>query len=99
MHRLDARRSRPGVSRHHSLCYYYSSYDPQDDHGAQPTVLIVFDDPLVEANFLGVAHREMGRTRVNISFWAYYREVLEKAGPLGPVWRNLDAIKPTFAFG
>ena len=42
---------------------YYSTHKPRDDHGAWPLVLIVFDDHLVEANFLGVARRENEENR------------------------------------
>ena len=51
-------------------------------------MLIVFDDPLVESNFLGVARRVMARTRVNVPLWVSYREMLEKAGPLGAAWHS-----------
>ena len=34
---------------------YYSSHRPTDDHGAQPFVLVVFDDELAHTHFLRVA--------------------------------------------
>ena len=42
---------------------YYSSPRPLDDHGAQPAVLVVFDDDLAATHFLRVAREEMDRTR------------------------------------
>ena len=78
---------------------YYSSNRPLDDHGHRPLVLVVFDDFLAEGNFLGVARREMERARVDVPLWVSYRELLEKVGPLGRVWRNPDDLEPSFAFG
>ena len=77
---------------------YYSSNQPLDDHGHRPLVLVVFDDPLAEANFLGVARREMERTGVNVPLWVSYRRMLEKVGPLGLAWRSPEALEPTCAF-
>ena len=45
---------------------YYSSNRPLDDHGHRPLVLVVFDDYLVEGNFLGVTRDEMERARVDV---------------------------------
>ena len=69
---------------------YYSTNQPLDDHGHRPLVLVVFDDYLAEGNFLGVARREMERAGANVPLWVSYRELLEKAGPLGQAWRNPD---------
>ena len=77
---------------------YYSSSQPLDDHGRRPLVLVVFDDPLAEANFLGVARSEMERTGVSLPLWASYRERLESVGPLGAAWRNPDVLEPACAF-
>ncbi len=78
---------------------YYSSNRPLEDHGHRPLVLIVFDDPLAEANFLGVARREMERARVGVPLWVSHRERLEKMGPLGKAWRNPDVMEPRHALG
>ena len=43
----------------------------------------MFDDELAEANFLGVARREMERTRVEVPLWVSHREMVEETGPLG----------------
>ena len=80
------------------LRYYYSN-QPLDDHGDRPLALVVFDDTLAEANFLGVARREMERTGVKLPLWVSHREMLENVGPLGKAWRNPDVLKPSRAFG
>ena len=77
---------------------YYSSNQPLDDHGHRPLVLVVFDDPLAEANFLGVARREMERTGVSLPLWASYRERLESVGPLGAAWRSPEVLEATCIF-
>ena len=78
---------------------YYSSNRPLDDHGERPLVLIVFEDSLAEANFLGVARREMERAKVKLPLWVSHRESLEKAGPLGKAWRSPDVLEPVRIFG
>ncbi len=80
----ERRAVRPGTmaARLASYLRYYSAYDPVDDHGAQPIVLIVFDDPLVEANFLAISLRATPRTRVRVPLWVSDREALEKAASL-----------------
>ena len=80
------------------LRYYYSN-QPLDDHGDRPLALVVFDDTLAEANFLGVARREMERTGVKLPLWVSHREMLGNVGPLGKAWRNPDVLKPSRAFG
>ncbi len=77
---------------------YYSSHNPVDDHGVQPLVLMVFDDPLVEARFLGVARSEIARTKVQLPLWVSSRDVLKMHGPLGPAWRNPDTMGPAPVF-
>ena len=78
---------------------YYSSDRPVQDHGVRPTVLIVFDDPLVEARFHQVARSEMARTGVQLPLWVSHTEALKQVGPLGPAWRNPDVLVPSLAFG
>ncbi len=77
---------------------YYSSSQPLDDHGHRPLALLVFDDPHAEANFLGVARREMERTGVGLPLWMSHRERLERVGPLGAAWRTPDVLEPSRAF-
>lgn len=69
---------------------YYSSH--------RPLVLVVFDDYLAEGNFLGVARGEMERARVDVPLWVSYRELLEKVGPLGQVWRSPEVLEPSSLF-
>ena len=78
---------------------YYSSNRPLDDHGERPMVLIVFEDTLVEANFLGLARREMERAKVRLPLWASSQQAIERAGPLGKVWRSPDVLEPVSIFG
>ena len=78
---------------------YYSSNRPLVDHGERPLVLIAFEDPLAEANFLGVARREMERLKVRLPLWVSHRDALEKVGPLGKAWRSPDVLEPVRAFG
>ena len=46
---------------------YYSSHRPTDDHGAGPSVLVVFDDDIAPTHFLRVAKEGMDRARVAVS--------------------------------
>ena len=73
------------------LCYC-SGHEPSDDHGTRPTVLIVFDDKLVESRFLGVARREVWRTMAKLPLWVSHSKILKELGPMGPVWRNHDIL-------
>lgn len=96
----ERRAVRPGTMAARLAPYlrYYSSKRPVDDHGALPVVLIVFDDDLVTARFLKVARNEMARARVRLPLWVSSRELMEKAGPLGKVWRSPEVMEPTYAF-
>ena len=78
---------------------YYSSTRPLDDHGERPLVLIAFEDPLAEANFRGVARREIEHLKVGLPLWVSHRDVLEEAGPFGKAWRSPDALDPVRIFG
>ena len=77
---------------------YYSSHRPADDHGHRPLVLVVFDDPVAPTHFLEVARKEMLRLRVPLPLLASHRELLEREGPLGPVWLapggDLQPVEP-----
>ena len=96
----ERRAVRPGTMAARLAPYlrYYSTMHPVDDHGAQPVLLVVFDDPLVAARFLGVARGETARTRVKLPLWVSDGGMLEKSGPLGKAWRSPDVLKPMYAF-
>ena len=76
---------------------YYASRRPTDDHGAQPTVLVVFDDELAANHFLRVARRETARARVDVPLFVSHRSLLEREGPLGNAWRG--ASGDTYGWG
>ncbi len=69
---------------------YYASRRPTDDHGAQPAVLVVFDDELAASHFLRVAREEMGRARVGVPLRVSHRRLLDREGPLGRAWVRPD---------
>ena len=77
---------------------YYSTHRPTDDHGAQPAVLVVFDDDLTQTHFLRVAQEEMARTRLRVPLWVSHRGLLEQVGPLGAAWRTPEGWEPVCAF-
>ena len=77
---------------------YYSTHRPTDDHGAQPAVLVVFDDDLTQTHFLRVAKEEMARTRLRVPLWVSHRSLLERVGPLGAAWRAPEGWEPVCAF-
>ncbi len=65
---------------------YYASRRPTDDHGAQPDVLVVFEDELASGHFLRVAREEMERARVEVPLRVSHGRALEQDGPLGRAW-------------
>ena len=77
---------------------YYSSPRPTDDHGVQPSVLIVFDDDVSETHFLRVAGDEMDRSGVRVPLMVSQRDVLERMGPLRPAWRSPGSWDYVYAF-
>ena len=79
------------------LCYY-STPRPTDDHGVQPLVMVVFDDPIAVTHFLRVAEREMARAGVSIPLLVSHRELVERAGPLGRAWLTPGGFQPDYAF-
>ena len=66
---------------------YYSSHRPNDDHGATPSALIVFDDDIVATHFLRIAREETNQTRVNVPLWVSHKDAIDALGPLGRAWR------------
>ena len=79
---------------------YYSTQRPTDDHGAQPAVLVVFQDDLAAIHFLRVAGEEMDRARVVIPLLVSQVGLLEREGPLGRSWRTpgtWETVRPLSA--
>ena len=77
---------------------YYATPRPTDDHGSQPLVLVVFDDPIALTHFMEVAAREMERARVRLPLLASHRALVESAGPLGRAWIARSGDPPDYAF-
>ncbi len=77
---------------------YFGSGRLADDRGAQPAVLVVFEDDLTAAHFLRVARRETARSGVRVPLFVSHRELLERNGPLGAAWRIVGTAEPSFAF-
>ena len=65
---------------------YYSSLRPIDDHGARPSVLVVFEDDIAATHFLRVAREEMRTEGVGVPLWVSHREAIDALGPLGRAW-------------
>ena len=76
---------------------YYAANRPLDDHGAIPTVLVVFDDEIAAGHFLRVAGDEMKRAGVRVPLWVSHRNALERLGPLGTAWQVLGSWEPARA--
>jgi len=76
---------------------YYSSQRPDDDHGAQPAVLVVLRDDIAATNFLRVARERMAKALVEVPLLVSHEGLLEREGPLGRAWRSPDgweAVRP-----
>jgi len=78
---------------------YFAATRPLDDHGAQPVVLVVFDDELAAAHFLRLAETDMRRAGVTVPLRVSHLGLLERAGPLGAAWHSWDRWEPAYAFG
>ncbi len=76
---------------------YYSSPRPTDDHGVRPVVLVVFPDELTATHFLRVAADGINRAGVDVPLLVSHRELVEREGPLGRVWRapgKWESVRP-----
>ncbi len=69
---------------------YYSSHRPTDDHGARPSVLVVFEDDIAQTHFLRLAREETAAAGVSVPLWVSHREAVAQLGPLGRAWRTPD---------
>ena len=67
---------------------YYSTRRPLDDHGATPSVLVVFDDELAATDFLRVVRQDMEMAGVEGPLWVSHQAALERLGPLGRTWQS-----------
>ncbi len=67
---------------------YLSSHRPTDDHGTRPSVLIVFDDEIVQTHFLRLAREEMQARGLTVPLWVSHKAAIEQLGPLGRAWRS-----------
>ena len=70
-----------------------------DDHGAVPSVLVVFDEELAAGHFLRVARREMRRTGVEVPLLVSHLSRLERFGSLGPAWEGGESAEPACVLG
>ena len=77
---------------------YFGSGRPLDDHGAVPTVLVVFEERVAQSTFLRIARREMDGAGVEVSMLVSRRDLVEKIGPLGPVWTRVGRDRSTSVF-
>ncbi len=77
---------------------YFGSGRPLDDHGAVPTVLVVFEERVAQSTFVRIARREMDGAGVEVPMLVSRRDVVEKLGPLGPVWTRVGRDRSTSVF-
>ncbi len=77
---------------------YYSSHRPLDDHGAQPVLLVVFDNDSAATQFLRVARVKRSEAKVTVSLLVSHKRLLERVGPLGRAWRTEPGGEPVHAF-
>ena len=77
---------------------YYGTQRPTDDHGAQPLVLIAFDDPLAADRFLRMLREQPWSDRERLPIRVSDRAMLERVGPLGPAWRSAQSSSPARTF-
>ncbi|MDE2933851.1 MAG: replication-relaxation family protein [Chloroflexota bacterium] len=79
---------------------YFSSERPLEDHGVQPSVLVVFDDELAGVHFRRVAQEEMERTGIELPLWVSHRAALGACGLLeAKAWHRLGNSATTDALG
>lgn len=77
---------------------YYSTHGPLDDHGAEPGVMVVFEDRVAQSRFLRAAREAMERADVQVPLLVSRLTLIEKHGPLGRVWFTISGGAPRPAF-
>lgn len=77
---------------------YYSTHGPLDDHGAEPGVMVVFEDRVAQSRFLRAAREAMERADVQVPLLVSRLTLIEKHGPLGRVWFTISGGAPRRAF-
>ncbi len=75
---------------------YYGSHRPTDDHGACPSVLVVFRDEIAATHFLRVAEAEMRRAGVKVPLQISHERLLQQQGPLGRSWFSPAGGEPAY---
>ena len=96
----ERRAVRPATMRDRLAPYlrYYDTRRPLDDHGAHPTVLVVFEDELTADHFLRVAGEALAEAQVSVPLLVSDRTSLERSGPLGSAWRSVERRTPAPPF-
>ena len=77
---------------------YYSTHRPLDDHGAQPVLLVVFDNDSAATQFLRMARVKMSEAKVTVPLLVSHKRLLERVGPLGSAWGTEPGGEPVHAF-
>lgn len=77
---------------------YYSTHGPLDDHGAEPGVMVVFEDRVAQSRFLRAAREAMERADVQVPLLVSRLTLIEKHGPMGRVWFTISGGAPRRAF-
>ena len=65
---------------------YYSTHQPMDDHGMQPSLLTVFQKNSTAVHFLQIARKQMKTAGIHLPLWAWDKVDLDNAGPITFPW-------------
>ena len=92
----ERRAVRPATMRARLAPYlrYYDTGRPVEDHGAQPALLVVFEDELAAGHFRRLAAEEIERAEVQVPLLVSDRRALEQSGALGSGWRAVEPLAP-----
>lgn len=77
---------------------YYSTRGPIDHHGAEPGVMVVFEDRVAQSRFLRAAREEMERADVQVPLLVSRLTLIERRGPLDRVWTSADGGRLRYPF-